>query len=237
MPSFNSSSISPAAIPRWIVLAGCVAGLGAGLGAGPPPEAAAPPAATAPKDQAVAVGASDLTSLNRLLAVGKTARNVTVPTVDDDGRLTSIATMGSITRIDEDNFLLEKVVLTSFDPGQERGTDEPPPADTTIRLIEARYHAPTRVLISDQRISIQKPTILLTGHSLHYDSAAGQAVIKGPSEAIIKDAPVEATPAEGAGDGKVAGDAEDLDSPDDTATPAPTTPAPDSPTPATPPCQ
>jgi len=152
-----------------------------------PPAAKGDDAADSP-GQAVQVASSDLSSLNRLLPVGKTARKVTVPTVDEEGRLTSLVTMGSITRIDEDNFALEKVVLTSYD----RSDGDAPDAaadQTVITLINARYHAPTRVLASDRQVTIRKPTLYMTGESLHYDSAAGRALIKGRAQALITDAP------------------------------------------------
>lgn len=140
-----------------------------------------------PPGQPVAVAASDLSSLNRLLPVGKTARHVTVPTVDDEGVLTSLVTMGAITRLDDENFLLEDVVLTSFGRPVEEGTtsDEA----TIITLISGRYHAPTRFLHSDQEVSIRKPGLIMTGDSLQYDSAAGLALMKGKTKALITDAP------------------------------------------------
>jgi hypothetical protein len=138
--------------------------------------------------QSVQVATSDLSSLNRLLPIGKTARKVTVPTVDEEGRLTSVVTMGAITRVDEDNFDLEKVVLTSYDqPDAE--TPAAAPSTTVITLINARYHAPTRLLVSERPVTIRKPTLFLTGDSLRYDSAAGRALMKGNTRAIITDAP------------------------------------------------
>lgn len=152
---------------------------------GPTPSAVAPPVAG--QDMPVAV--SDLTSLNRLLPVGKTAHRVTVPTVDEEGHLTSVITMGSITRLDEENFRLEKVVLTSFEPAAAPDGQLAPataaPEETVIRLVEATYHAPTRVLISEKPVTVRKPTIFLSGNSLHYDSAAGRAVMKGQTRAIL----------------------------------------------------
>ena len=140
-----------------------------------------------PPGQPVAVAASDLSSLNRLLPVGKTARRVTVPTVNEEGVLTSLVTMGAITRLDDENFLLEDVVLTSFGRPVEEGTtsDEA----TIITLISGRYHAPTRFLHSDQEVSIRKPGLVMTGDSLQYDSAAGIALMKGKTKALITDAP------------------------------------------------
>ena len=138
--------------------------------------------------QAVQVASSDLSSLNRLLPIGKTARKVTVPTVDEQGRLTSVVTMGAITRVDEDNFDLEKVVLTSYD-SPDAETPAATPSTTVITLVTARYHAPTRVLVSERPVTIRKPTLFLSGDSLRYDSAAGRAVMKGNTRAIITDAP------------------------------------------------
>ena len=164
-------------------------------GAAPEPAASAAAAAAAgpgkageaPPGQPVVVAASDLSSLNRLLPVGKTARRVTVPTVNEEGVLTSLVTMGAITRLDDENFLLEDVVLTSFDRPTEEGTtsDEA----TIITLISGRYHAPTRFLHSDQEVSIRKPGLVMTGDSLQYDSAAGIALMKGKTKALITDAP------------------------------------------------
>jgi hypothetical protein len=144
-------------------------------------------AGEAPPGQPVTVAASDLSSLNRLLPVGKTARRVTVPTVNEEGVLTSLVTMGAITRLDDENFLLEDVVLTSFGRPTEEGTtsDEA----TIITLISGRYHAPTRFLHSDQEVSIRKPGLVMTGDSLQYDSAAGIALMKGKTKALITDAP------------------------------------------------
>lgn len=138
--------------------------------------------------QTVEVAASDLSSLNRLLPIGKTARKVTVPTVDEEGRLTSVVTMGSITRVDEENFDLEKVVLTSFDP-PDQAVPGASPDQTVITLIRARYHAPTQVLVSDRVFTLRKPALFMTGDSLQYDSATGRARIKGKSMALITDAP------------------------------------------------
>ncbi|MFN0126469.1 MAG: hypothetical protein ACKV19_07290 [Verrucomicrobiales bacterium] len=150
-----------------------------------PPVVAPPPAAR----QDVPVAVSDLTSLNRLLPVGKTALRVTVPTVDEEGHLTSVITMGSITRLDEENFRLEKVVLTSFEPAAvpdgELASATTAPEQTVIRLVDATYHAPTRVLASEKPVTVRKPTIFLSGSSLHYDSAVGRAVMKGQTRAIL----------------------------------------------------
>ena len=170
--------------------------------AGAAPEPAAPAAAAtataigpgkageASSGQPVVVAASDLSSLNRLLPVGKTARRVTVPTVNDEGVLTSLATMGAITRLDDENFLLEDVVLTSFGrPAEDGGASED---STIITLISGRYHAPTRFLHSDQEVSIRKPGLVMTGDSLQYDSAAGLALMKGKTKALITDAPTPA---------------------------------------------
>jgi len=161
-------------------------------GAESPSSPAARPAPAAPEKPAtpgtaVEVASSDLSSLNRLLPVGKTARKVTVPTVDVDGRLTSVVTMNAITRVDDEYFDLEKVVLTSYDEPDENAP-EAAPSTTVITLTRARYHAPSRVLVSDAPVTIRKPTLYLRGDSLHYDSAAGRAVIKGRSEAVITDA-------------------------------------------------
>lgn len=182
------------------LLAGPVVGQSAGEatatpGAGKPAPATPVKADAEATGQAVEVAASDLSSLNRLLPVGKTARKVTVPTVDETGQLTSVVTMGAITRIDEDNFELEKVVLTSFDivDGAAPGTV---PDQTVITLITARYHAPTRVLVSDRPVTIRKPALFMTGDSLRYESAAGRALIKGKSMALITDGPRLNTPAE-----------------------------------------
>ena len=119
--------------------------------------------------------------------MGKTARRVTVPTVNEEGVLTSLVTMGAITRLDDENFLLEDVVLTSFGRPAEEGTtsDEA----TIITLISGRYHAPTRFLHSDQEVSIRKPGLVMTGDSLQYNSAAGIALMKGKTKALITDAP------------------------------------------------
>lgn len=138
--------------------------------------------------QTVQIAPSDFSSLNRLLPIGKTARKVTVPTVDEEGRLTSVVTMGAITRVDEDNFDLEKVVLTSFDH-PDQSVPGASPEQTVITLIRARYHAPTRVLVSDRVFTLRKPTLFMTGDSLQYDSATGGARIKGKSMALITDAP------------------------------------------------
>jgi len=166
--------------------------------------------------QPVPVAASDLSSLNRLLPVGKTARKVTVPTVDEEGRLTSVVTMGAITRIDEDHFDLEKVVLTSFDHGEEKGPSASPD-QTVITLITARYHAPTRVLVSDRPVTVRKPNLLLKGDSLHYDSASGRSFIKGHSLLLITDAPAAAeTEEKPAGDGEAQDEDEDKDEDKDT---------------------
>ena len=168
----------------------------AGAAPGPPAPTAAVGGATSTEPekvgepspgQPVAVAASDLSSLNRLLPVGKTARRVTVPTVNEEGVLTSLVTMGAITRLDDENFLLEDVVLTSFGRPAEEGTtsDEA----TIITLISGRYHAPTRFLHSDQEVSIRKPGLVMTGDSLQYNSAAGIALMKGKTKALITDAP------------------------------------------------
>jgi hypothetical protein len=170
-----------------------VAGMLAAQTPGPSdPSSASPtsagPASAEPAENAVAVAASDLSSLDRLLPVGKTARKVTVPTVDEEGLLTSVVTMGSITRLDEDNFSLEKVVMTSYDEAASASSTAER-SRTVIRLLSARYHAPTRVLVSDEPVTIQKPTLFMSGDSLRYDSAAGRAVIKGNAKALIMETP------------------------------------------------
>lgn len=190
-------------------------GKGPKAGEGKAPEAEA--------NQTVAVASSDLSSLDRLLPVGKSARKVTVPTVDEDGRLESVVTMGTITRVDEENFDLQKVVLTSFDK-PDPAVPSAPPSATVITLLTARYHAPTRVLVSDQRVTIRKPTLFLSGDSLRYDSATGNAHILGKSYALITEAPrIEPEPpAEDADDDLE--DFEDSEEPKTPATPGPTPP-------------
>jgi hypothetical protein len=194
---------SPITHPTWfLALAASTLGMwsvrpSTGQTVPTPPVVAAPPTAQRSADsQASAAGGqdmpvaiSDLTSLDRLLPVGKTALRVTVPTVDEEGRLTSVITMGSITRLDEENFRLEKIVLTSFEPAgagnEDPATAAAAPEETVIRLVDATYHAPTRVLVSEKPVTVRKPTIFLSGTSLHYDSAAGRAVMKGQTRAIL----------------------------------------------------
>lgn len=175
-PDADSKTNSPAPNPAKAV--------------GGQPGDSASPTAGAPPDKPVAVASSDLSSLDRLLPIGKSARKVTIPTVDDDGRLESVVTMGTITRVDQENFELEKVVLTSFDKPDSAAADAPP-TTTVITLLSARYHAPTRVLVSDQRVTIRKPTLFLSGDSLRYDSATGNAHIIGKSYTLITEAPRE----------------------------------------------
>ncbi len=179
--------------------------------AAPPTAAGAEAPARAPGEP-IPVAASDLTSLNRLLPVGKTARRVTVPTVDAEGRLTSVASFGSVTRIDEDTFFLEKVVLTSFDPALAGGPTapaaDPPPEETVIRLIDGRYHASTRVLVSDKRVTMHKPTVFVSGSSLHYDCATGRAKM-GPTYTLITESP---RPVDGPGEEDADDSQDDLES-------------------------
>lgn len=223
-----------------LLLAGRLVAQSPGPSAGAAAEADAPAATPAPAaaaaaspeaeaaGQTVEVAASDLSSLNRLLPIGKTARKVTVPTVDEEGRLTSVVTMGSITRVDEENFDLEKVVLTSFDPPDQAGPGAPPD-QTVITLIRARYHAPTQVLVSDRVFTLRKPTLYMTGDSLQYDSATGRARIKGKSMALITDAPRLDTAPEEDGGGEEEDEEEIEAAEEDTTTESPPESKPGSP--------
>ena len=90
---------------------------------------------------------------------------------------------------------MEDVVLTSLQWSEPASSLESEAEvlgeaeETVITLIDGRYHAPTRLLISERKVTVQKPSLFLTGASLTYDSGAGRAVMKGPNMAVISDAP------------------------------------------------
>lgn len=136
------------------------------------------------KTQQVEVGQTDLGGLDKLLPIGKTARKVTLPAVDAQNRLSSVTTIAKITRLDQENFLLDKVDITSLDH------DHPDPATgqpekTEMKIASGTYNHSTKILASDRPFSIRWPTMHLAGQTLIYDSLAGHALIKGHSQLLI----------------------------------------------------
>lgn len=146
------------------------------------------------KEQNVDVGQTDLGGLDRLLPVGRAAHKVTLPSVDEEGRLTSVTTIAKITRLDQDNFLLEKVDLTSLDyDHSDPATGQP--EKTEMKIVTGTYNYATKILTSDKPVRIRKPNMQLVGESLIYDSAAGHAVMKGHSVLVLMTLQVSETAA------------------------------------------
>jgi hypothetical protein len=134
------------------------------------------------------LGTSDLGGLNALLPVGKSARKVIVPSIDEEGVLTSVTRMAKITRIDEDHFALENVVLTSFDAeNTDPATGQP--ETTVVKISKGMYIASKKQLVSERPVHISRPGLEMTGESLIYWSVEGHAILKGHTEAILTDMP------------------------------------------------
>jgi hypothetical protein len=152
---------------------------------GPPTVPATPAPATEP-GKPMQLASSDLGGLNALLPIGKSARKVVVPSIDEEGILTSVTRMGKITRIDEDHFALENVVLTSFD----NETTDPAtgkPETTVVKVSKGVYIASEKKLVSDRPAHISRPRLEMVGESLIYWSVEGHAILKGHTELILTD--------------------------------------------------
>lgn len=144
-----------------------------------PAEAAGAAAPAPEKLPAPALGGMD-----QLLPVGKTALEVTVPTLDDLGRLVSLTEIERVTRTDDTHFRLEGLTLTSFEPERlDPGTGRP--LATQIRIEAGLYDATARTLTTETPCAIQKPEFLLNGQGLVYDSQSGVGVVKGPVKMTI----------------------------------------------------
>lgn len=146
------------------------------------------------KGQPVEVGQADFAGIDKLLPIGKTARKVTLPAVDAQNRLSSVTTIGKITRLDQENFLLDKVDITSLNH------DRPDPATgqaekTEMKIASGTYNHSTKILASDRPFSIRWPTMHLSGQTLIYDSLAGHALIKGHSQLLMAPPTPPADPA------------------------------------------
>ncbi|MGI8603282.1 MAG: hypothetical protein ACR2OZ_09815 [Verrucomicrobiales bacterium] len=125
-----------------------------------------------------------LGGLDRLLAVGKTAEGVKIPSPSETGGLSSLTLISKITRVDEVNFSLQGLKIISFDNKQtDPKTGKPLP--TTIEISLGTYNEPSKTLSSDQPCRISKPEFDLTGQSLLYDSTSGTGVMKGKVRMVI----------------------------------------------------
>ena len=125
-----------------------------------------------------------MSALDQLLPVGKSAERVRLPGVDESGRLLSVTRIDKITRIDEENFALEGLRITSFenrriDPVTER------PLPTVIQIPRGVYHRPSRTLKSEEPCRITKPEFDLAGESLIYQSEEGIGVMRGAVRMVI----------------------------------------------------
>jgi hypothetical protein len=125
-----------------------------------------------------------MNGLDQLLPVGKSAERVSLPGLDATGQLLSVTRIDKITRIDEENFALEGLRITSFDnrptdPATER------PLPTVIQIPRGTYHRPTRTLKSEEPCRITKPEFDLAGESLIYQSEEGIGVMRGAVRMVI----------------------------------------------------
>jgi hypothetical protein len=122
--------------------------------------------------------------LDQLLPVGKFAERVSLPRVGETGQLLSVTRIDKITRIDEENFALEGLSITSFesrrpDPVTQR------PLPTIIQIPRGIYHSPTKTLKSDEPCRITKPEFDLAGESLIYRSEEGIGIMRGAVRMVI----------------------------------------------------
>lgn len=179
-----------------LIAVGAVLGLAAASCARAEDELKSPDQAPPPPPEAgskVQLASADLGGLNTLLPVGKTARKVVVPSIDEDGVLTSVTRMGRITRIDEDHFALENVLLRSFDVDKiDPATGKP--EITAVKISKGIYVSSERKLTSDRPVHITKPGLETIGESLVYWSVEGHAVLKGHSETVLTDLQAPAPP-------------------------------------------
>ncbi len=185
---------------RWFEFLMALAGSGTvapGLGASTPlPEE--PPATAevrsvpassqdnpAPRTNATAEGG--LGSLDTLLPVGKSARKLIIPSLDDRQRLASLVKIDKVTRVDEEHLALRDIKFSTFE--YDEGHPDAPPTETIVRLITATYHLPTKVLTSREFTRITKPGLVMTGTGLIYDAVKDIALLSGPGEGILESEP------------------------------------------------
>lgn len=134
---------------------------------------------TAPPDSPQGLG-----GFGKVLPLGEKNVDVKIPSFKD-GVPSSTVRAGSMTRVDADNMVMEKMDIRLF--GDPAAAD-PRSQDVRVQLITAIYHMPSQILTSDQRSRVSRQDFDLQGDSMIFDTKTQQGKMVGNVHMIIFDA-------------------------------------------------
>lgn len=122
-----------------------------------------------------------LIPFGKMLPIGEKHLILEIPSFKD-GAPSSTVKAASMTRMDDENMLLERMDIRLFGPPAQSDRD------MRVQLRTAIYHMPTHVLASDERSRISRMDFDLQGDSLVFDTATGQGKMVGNVKMVIFDA-------------------------------------------------
>jgi hypothetical protein len=129
-------------------------------------------------EPAVAEATQGLGGFGKLLPLGQKNIDVKIPSFKD-GRPSSLLRAGSMTRIDDENMLMEKLDIRLYGLQQDK--------DVRVQLITGTYHMPTQVLGSEQRSRISRADFEIEGDTMIFDTRTQQGKMTGNVQMIIFD--------------------------------------------------
>ena len=125
-----------------------------------------------------------LGGFGKVLPLGEKNIDVKIPSFRD-GMPSSTVRAGSMTRVDADNMVMEKMDIRLF--GDPKAAD-PRSQDVRVQLITAIYHMPSQILTSDQRSRVSRQDFDLQGDSMIFDTKTQQGKMVGNVHMVIYDA-------------------------------------------------
>ena len=131
--------------------------------AGATPVAAATPAAVAPKDKGL--------NFSIPLPVGETTREIKIPERGPAGQAISQLMAVSAKRLDEDHLMMEKLVIDLYKPDGR--------TDYRIALPTSVFDLKTRIIRSNDPVSITTPDFELSGEKMEFDTVARTGKLTG----------------------------------------------------------
>ncbi|MFZ4596404.1 MAG: hypothetical protein ACOYOF_19260, partial [Verrucomicrobiaceae bacterium] len=128
--------------------------------------------------------AQGLGAFGKILPRGEKNIDVKIPSFKD-GFPSSLVRAGSLTRIDNDTMIMEKMDIRLYgDPSDAESHKK----DVRVRLVTAQYHMPSQILTSDQRSRVSRSDFDLQGDSMIFDTKTQQGKMTGNIHMVIYDA-------------------------------------------------
>jgi hypothetical protein len=139
-------------------------------------EGAAKPATNAPP-----APTTGLFAFGKMLPVGEQHKELEIPSFKN-GAPSSKVQAKSLTRTDDENMFLERMVISMYGPPGE--TEK----DMMVQLRTATFHMPSSIIASDERSRISRSDFDLQGDTLIFDTATGQGKMVGNVRMVLHDA-------------------------------------------------